>query len=216
MGNIDLYYMQTSAPCRSVLMVAKHLNLKLNLKTIDLMKDEHKKPEFIKINPAHVIPTIVDDGFILWESRAILEYMTDKYDICNRLMPIDIEGKATVRKFLNFDGTSLYKAVGDYFYPQMFQKQDGDAKKLKELKSKINILQDMMEDNSYVCGDVLTIADLSILATLTTLELSDFDITEYQKVDAWIKRLKNELPYYEETNGDGIHMFRQMLKKVRK
>lgn len=64
---IDLYYLPGSAPCRSVLLVAKALGLELNLKPTNLMEGEHLKPEFIKMNPQHTIPTINDDGFALWE-----------------------------------------------------------------------------------------------------------------------------------------------------
>jgi glutathione S-transferase len=47
---IDLYYMLESPPCRTVLMVAKHLNIELNLKNVDLEKGEHLKEEFVKVN----------------------------------------------------------------------------------------------------------------------------------------------------------------------
>lgn len=45
----DLYYMIGSAPCTSVMMTAEALGVKLNLKPIDLPKQEHLKPEFIKL-----------------------------------------------------------------------------------------------------------------------------------------------------------------------
>jgi len=46
---IDLYYMLESPPCRTVLMVAKHLDIDLNLKNINLEKKEHLREEFIKV-----------------------------------------------------------------------------------------------------------------------------------------------------------------------
>lgn len=64
---IDFYYLPGSAPCRSVLLTAKALGLELNLKLVELMKGEHLKPEFVKMNPQHTIPTINDEGFCLWE-----------------------------------------------------------------------------------------------------------------------------------------------------
>ncbi len=52
---IDLYYMLESPPCRTVLMVAKHLNIELNLKNVDLGKREHLKEEFVKVNKLALI-----------------------------------------------------------------------------------------------------------------------------------------------------------------
>lgn len=50
MPSIDLYYLPPSPPCRAVMMVAKHVGVKLNLKTIDVLKGEHLKPPFRKVN----------------------------------------------------------------------------------------------------------------------------------------------------------------------
>ena len=68
-----------SAPCRSVLLTASALGIKLNEKLLNLELGEQLTPEFLKINPQHVIPTLVDNGFSLWESRAIMIYLVDKY-----------------------------------------------------------------------------------------------------------------------------------------
>ena len=47
---IDLYYYQLSPPCRAVLMTARHLNLDVNIKQVDLRKLEHLTPEYLKVN----------------------------------------------------------------------------------------------------------------------------------------------------------------------
>ena len=65
---IDFYYMPESPPCRAVELIADKLNIKLNKKYLNLAKGEHLNDhEFIKINPFHCVPTIVDDGLVLWE-----------------------------------------------------------------------------------------------------------------------------------------------------
>lgn len=62
---MDFYYLPGSAPCRAVQMTAKAVGAELNLKFMNLMAGEHLKPEFIKINPQHSVPTLVDNGFSL-------------------------------------------------------------------------------------------------------------------------------------------------------
>ncbi len=57
-------------------------------------------------------------------------------------------------------------------------------------------------DNNYVTGDELTIADLSLLASSTVFAIANFDLSGYKNVENWIKRLQNELDYYEEISGD--------------
>ena len=68
---IDLYYMSLSAPCRAVILTAKLAGVELNLKIVNLMTGEQMKPEFLKLNPQHTVPTLDDNGFIITESRAI-------------------------------------------------------------------------------------------------------------------------------------------------
>lgn len=62
------------------MMLAAALKIDFNKKYVDLMKGGCDTPEFKKINLQHTVPTIVDNGFTLWESRAILGYL-GRYDM---------------------------------------------------------------------------------------------------------------------------------------
>uniref|UniRef100_T1GRU6 GST N-terminal domain-containing protein n=1 Tax=Megaselia scalaris TaxID=36166 RepID=T1GRU6_MEGSC len=95
---MDLYYLPGSAPCRSVLMTAKAVGVELNLKRLDLSSGEQMKPEFLKINPQHTIPTLVDKDFVLWESRAILGYLADQYGKDESLYPKDPKRRALINQ----------------------------------------------------------------------------------------------------------------------
>ena len=111
---IDLYYMVESPPCRTVLMVANRLNIELNLKTLDLSKGEHLNPEFVELNPFHCVPTIVDEDLVLWESRAIITYLVNRYYPSHSLYPSDSKTRATIDKFLNYDLGTFYKNISSF------------------------------------------------------------------------------------------------------
>lgn len=112
---IDLYYMSLSAPCRAVILTAKILGVELNLKTLNLMTGEQMKPEFIKINPQHTVPTLDDSGFILTESRAICAYLVNKYGKDDKLYPKSPKERAVVDQRLYFDVGVFYLAFSDYY-----------------------------------------------------------------------------------------------------
>ncbi|CAG2178743.1 unnamed protein product, partial [Oppiella nova] len=65
MPSIDIYSFHVSPFCRSVLMTARELNIELNIIPIDPGAGQQFNPDFLKLNPSHSIPTIVDEGFVL-------------------------------------------------------------------------------------------------------------------------------------------------------
>lgn len=116
---IDLYYTPGSAPCRAVQMTAKAVGVDLNLKLTNLMAGEHMTPEFLKLNPQHTIPTLVDEGFALWESRAIQVYLVEKYGKTDSLYPKCPKKRAVVNQRLYFDLGTLYGSLAAHYYPQV-------------------------------------------------------------------------------------------------
>lgn len=75
-------------------------------------------------------------------------------------------------------------------------------------KKYLGTLDLIIANKSYLVGGNRTLADLSILCTLTTTELIDFDLKPYANVFRWINGLKNELPYYTELVSDKIKDFK--------
>lgn len=52
-------------------MTIRNLGLEVDIEEIDLAKNEQNKPEFLKLNPAHQVPVLVDNDFVVTESRSI-------------------------------------------------------------------------------------------------------------------------------------------------
>ncbi|CAG2110528.1 unnamed protein product [Medioppia subpectinata] len=216
---IDLYYMPESPPSRAVLMVAKHLNVAVNIKHVNITEGEQLKPEFIEINPFHTIPTIVDDDLTLWESRAIMTYLCNQYAPDSALYPEDPEKRAAIDKWLQFDLGSLYKAICDYTDPMWTGSIKLDKQKEQTLCAALEVLDNQLSANKYVTGKVLTLADLSIINGIDYLtDVMEYDITnhkDYKFVAGWQARLKRrELPYYREICEDGIENLRNFVRTL--
>jgi glutathione S-transferase len=101
MSRIVLYHSPYSPWSRSVLFLIKHLKIDVEVKIVDLLNDEQMSQEFLKINPQHCVPTLDDNGFYLWESRAILSYLVETK--APHLVPTSPKERAILNQRLYFE-----------------------------------------------------------------------------------------------------------------
>ncbi|KAL0275073.1 UNVERIFIED_CONTAM: hypothetical protein PYX00_003053 [Menopon gallinae] len=207
---IDLYYKPGSAPCRAVLLTAKSLGLELNLKETDLMKGEHMSPEFLKMNPQHTIPTINDNGFCLWESRAIIAYLVDQYGKDDSLYPKDPKKRALVNQRLYFDAGTLYQRFGDLYYPMMFGGAPFDEAKKQRLDDALQFFNTFLDGSEWAAGPKMTIADHSLAASVSTIEAVGYSLDKYPNVQKWYAKVQKEMPGYS-VNAEGAEAFKQLF-----
>ena len=127
---LEIHGMGGSAPCRIPYMTCEVLGLDYKMVNCDLMKGDHKTPEYLKVNsivfkmvkikvkpfqmnPQHTIPTMKDGDFCMNESRPIATYLASKYGKDDKLYPKDVTTRAIVDQRLYFDMGVFYKAFGD-------------------------------------------------------------------------------------------------------
>ncbi|RVE51446.1 hypothetical protein evm_003847 [Chilo suppressalis] len=214
---IDLYYTPGSTPCRLVLLVAAALNVELNHKLLNLRAGDQLAPDYLKINPQHTVPTIVDDGFALWESRAISRYLVTKYGEGGDLYPDDLHARAVVDQRLDFDLGTLYPRFAQYFYPQIFAGAQPDEGLYKKLGEALGFLDSFLDSSpgQYAAGPKLTLADLSLVATVSTIDAAGISLKPYPNIAKWFELVKNTAPGYQKANGEGIDMFKELIAKLK-
>ena len=79
---------------------------------MDLFKKEQLQDEFVKLNPQHTVPTLVDDGYVLIESRAIAIYLIEKnFPSGHSLYPKGAKERALINQKLQFDCGTLYPRI---------------------------------------------------------------------------------------------------------
>ncbi|KAF2889239.1 hypothetical protein ILUMI_16934, partial [Ignelater luminosus] len=103
-----LYMIHGSPPCRTVFATIKALGIDVDRYEVDFEKGEHLSPEFLKINPQHTVPVLVDDGKVICDSHVISTYLIDKYGKDDSLYPKDLYKRALVNEKLYFNIGSLF------------------------------------------------------------------------------------------------------------
>lgn len=175
-------------------------------------------PEFLKINPQHTIPTINDNGLIVWESRPIMTYLIDMYakePEVQALYPKDVKKRVIVDQRLYFDACSLYKNLFEYFAPILrgVTTSTDDMQKFK-FEENVSTLNKLLEDQHWVAGDDMSVADISIMVTINTAEAVGIDISKHNNVIEWLHRSRKEMAKYgyDEVEKMGANMFSQYFK----
>ncbi|XP_045580992.1 glutathione S-transferase 1-1 [Procambarus clarkii] len=208
---LQLYYTAASPPCRAVLLTARALGLSLTLKEVDVMAGHHLKPEFVAINPQHTIPTLVDGSLKLWESRAICTYLATQYGKDDSLYPNNPRARCLVDARLYFDMGTLYQRWAEYAYP-VFSGAKADETKFSKVHEALGWLNTFLQEYAFVAGNKLTVADICLVATVSTIEASGLDFDSYTRIQRWLKKCKTQLPGYDEANGEGAKIIGDFLK----
>ncbi|XP_072158799.1 glutathione S-transferase 1 isoform X1 [Bemisia tabaci] len=215
MGRLHLYYIPFSPPCRAVIMAAKLLEVHINLKYTNLFKDEHKTPEFLKMNSQHTVPVLDDDGFVLYESRAIMRYLANKYGKDDSLYPKDPQKRALVDQALDFDMNTFYQPFIDYWYYCMLGPAPHDEERFQKVPKSFPIFDDMLKKSDFVTGQNISLADISLLAGVSSVNAVGFDITNHPNIVRWFASCKQAVPDYQELNEKGVQDFKKLWDRFK-
>ncbi|XP_013396534.1 glutathione S-transferase 1-like [Lingula anatina] len=194
-----LYINKVDPQSIACMMLLSEAGIKVNIKHVDLFKDEHKQDYFLNINPEHCVPTLVDGDFVLWESRPLMKYLCQKYVPESSFYPSDIKQRALVDRLMYWEASTLCTAVLDYAAYAAFLGKAIDSEKEPKVKEALDYLDKHLSDKSYVCGDTMTLVDLSIINTLALLWYIDYKIDSWSNVVQWVKRVE-KIECFEKVN----------------
>ncbi|XP_069700039.1 glutathione S-transferase 1-like [Periplaneta americana] len=169
---VHLYHFEGSPPCHSVRLLAKTLDLDLNLIYVDYLKGENMDQKFGQKNPLHTVPTIDDDGFMVAESRVILGYLAEKYDESGSLYPKDLQKRTIVNQRLYFDLGTLYQSYREYYGEVFRTGRLGEPARLAKVEKAFQVLNRYLEQNAWVAGDDLTIADFTVVSSVAAIDVN--------------------------------------------
>jgi glutathione S-transferase len=136
---LDFYHGHGSPFSWRVWLALEHKAVPYNLKVLSFSDKDTTKPEFVRLNPRHTVPTIVDDGYSLWESLAILEYLDERFTSGPKLYPGDVKSRARVRRLIREMEGYLGAEGIDAITAELFFKGDAapDTKRVDEGRKRL-------------------------------------------------------------------------------
>ncbi len=184
-------------PCpfgQKVRIVLAEKSLSYELVSVDITRGEHRRPEFLRLNPYGKVPVLVDEDTVVYDSTIINEYLDDEYPDPPILPRIEFSSlRARARLFEDFADTSFTPPVGQLMAEMAKAEGERDQNRLQRLHQTIDRVLDYvnreLQSQHFLAGD-FSVADIGFLPRLVVIkELGIEALTSRGNVDAWLKRM---------------------------
>ena len=150
-------------------------------------------PEYRKLNPNALVPTIEDDGLVLWESNAIVRYLAAKYPAVG-LWPTDVRTRALADQWLDWSHTTFLPAIRNAFLGLIRTAPDKrDMAAIEQSRddtaSVLEILEAHLAGHDYLAGDAFSMGDIAMGCGVWRWLSLPIDRPPLPNVQRWFDRL---------------------------
>jgi len=197
---LRLWGRSTSSNVMKVMWLLEELKLPYERIDVGGPFGQTHTPEYLAMNPNALVPTLDDDGFILWESNAILRYLCSAYAPDSALFPAAHRPRAVIDHWMDFQQTTLNAPQGLIFVGLIrTPPEQRDAKAIAtaviQAAKPWSIIDTALSTHSFIAGDALTLADIVFGVHVHRWFNLPIDRPDLAHLRAWYDRLLT-LPTY--------------------
>lgn len=194
---MKLYIFPPSARALGIMALKNHLALACEVQLIDLGPGDQLTSEYLALNPNRKMPTLEDDGFVLWESNAILFYMAAKHP-SSGLWPSDLKCQADVLRWLAWESAHWdAESCGMVAYEKASKAVLGlgppdpafIARGEQNFTRFAAVLNDSLRGKTWLIGERPTIADFSVGGLVPSAERMGLPVGDFPDILRWYKGL---------------------------
>ena len=194
---MKLYVMPPSPRAFKVIALKNHLGIECEVQLVDLSKGEQFTPKYIAMNPNSKMPVLEDDGFVLWESNAILLYLASKKPHSG-LWPTDPKDQADVVRWLAWESAHLdAESCGMVGFEKISKGVLGlgaadpafIARGEDNFARFAVVLNESLKGRKWLTGEELTIADFSVGAWVPAAERLQLPVGKFSEIARWYDAL---------------------------
>lgn len=185
---MKLFY--TSGACSlSPHIVAQEAGIELSLQKVDLKtKTIASEGDFLAINPKGYVPTLqLDDGQVLTEGTAIVQYLADLEPEKGLAPPAGTLARYRLQEWLGFINSELHKSYSPLFRPDT--PAETRAERQAYLSKRYGIVEKHLASRPYLLGDNFTVADAYLFTVTNWAGTVKFDLTPFPNVRAFQERI---------------------------
>ncbi|WP_454624770.1 glutathione S-transferase family protein [Bradyrhizobium cenepequi] len=183
---MKIYGDDKSGNCLKVKWVCDHLALPYTWIDVDILKQETRTADFLKMNSAGQVPTIVlDDGRALAQSNAIIRYLARGSD----LIPSDEFAAAKMDEWLFWEQYSHEPYIAVCRFQMRYlgkAASELDPEKVRRGHAALARMEQQLALTPFLVGEALSLADVALLAYTRLAHEGGFDLGDYPALRRWI------------------------------
>ena len=172
-----------------VSVTLEELGLEYQLHKISLQDQQQKEADYVAINPNGRIPTLVDDGFAVFESGAIMIFLAEK---TGRLMPTDVKGRSEVIQWLMFQMSGIGPMMGqaNVFFRTMEEKIPAAISRYQNESRRLFEVLDRQLDHSEWLAKNFSIADIANWCWVRLYFWSGVSLDGLDNLQRWLETME--------------------------
>ena len=189
---LKLWGRTNSVNVKKALWALEELGVKYERIDAGMQFGVNKTPEYLKMNPTGLVPTIEDDGFTLWESHSIVRYLAAKHG-AGALCPSDLKARADVERWMDWAFT-FTNAMRPVFWGVIrTPPEKRDMKSIEEGRENcirlLAIPEAGLASKKYVGGERFTMGDIPLGCEVQRWMRVPIERPAFPNVQAWFGRL---------------------------
>ena len=160
--------------------------------TVDLLKGEHRQPDFLALNPFGQVPVLTDGDVVLADAQGALVYLARQYD--GSWLPTESVALADVVRWLSITTGEIRQGPESARLYHLFGLKTLNIDRATERATFIlNQLEQHLSSHPWLIGDAPTVADIAAFPYIALAPDGQIDLSPYPHVLSWIERVK-QLP----------------------
>jgi len=188
---LTFYDAPISGNTYKVRLLLAQLSIPHEVVRLDIAAGAVRTPEYRKVNPFGRVPFIVDDGFGLGESNAILLYLAR----ASRLLPADARSQALIQQWMFFEQNQVELSIG---LPRVWKKfgLEQAPAVLEHYKPRavaaLKVLERHLAQHPWFVGDAYSAADIALFAYAHLAPEAGHDLAQFPALSAWLQRVREQ------------------------
>lgn len=186
---IKLYRSVLSGHAHRVELFLSLLALPYTTIDVDLRAGEHKRAEFLKLNPFGQVPVIDDNGTVIADSNAILVYLALRYGD-EHWLPRDPAGAASVQRWLSVAAGEIAFGPGAARLAKRFGAALDIEAATQRATRLFGLIENHLQGRSFLAADYITLADIAAYSYIARAPEGDISLAPYPLMRAWLERIE--------------------------